>query len=287
MSVIDPGIIPIANTGKNRLETLINQADVVYKHLDWSPPSIWLDNPGFLALAENGTFTACMACPVQPARYTWIRYFACMYSSRVDGYFSRLLVEVIKVCAAQGISSIYAIPITPEYEHKLQSNQFQVSGQIITLQLDFPSSSSSQLSNTTRVDNYMPDDFSALLNLDMLAFNPPWQLISSDLNDAIDSSNYRKVFRADTGEAVAYLLVYHTHYSAHLSRIAVHPQYRQKGIATGLIKAAIQDCQSMGLRQMTLNTYNSNISAIKLYQDMGFYILPSRYPIYVYEISKL
>ncbi len=63
---------------------------------------------------------------------------------------------------------------------------------------------------------------------------------------------------------------------AHVTNLAVHPDYRGKGVAKILLLNALSECYSEKIKYMTLEVRVSNISAIKLYEKFGFKSLGHR-----------
>jgi len=57
---------------------------------------------------------------------------------------------------------------------------------------------------------------------------------------------------------------------AHITNIAVHPEYRGRGIGTKLIGALIAEVSGTNIYGMTLEVRRSNIRAQKLYRKFGF-----------------
>lgn len=57
---------------------------------------------------------------------------------------------------------------------------------------------------------------------------------------------------------------------AHITNIAVHPNYRGKGLGDNILKAMIQQCKSQRVTAMTLEVRSSNEPAKNLYKKYGF-----------------
>lgn len=53
-------------------------------------------------------------------------------------------------------------------------------------------------------------------------------------------------------------------------RVAVHPGHRNRGIATGLIEAAIGKFRGMGMREVEIDVEIVKRGAIRLYENVGF-----------------
>lgn len=57
---------------------------------------------------------------------------------------------------------------------------------------------------------------------------------------------------------------------AHVTNIAVHPDYRGKKIGKELVSFMIQEAKGLGIIKMTLEVRRSNIVAQNLYKGLGF-----------------
>lgn len=57
---------------------------------------------------------------------------------------------------------------------------------------------------------------------------------------------------------------------AHITNLAVHPEYRKKKIGEGLIRSLLKLAVSKGAKRATLEVRPSNIAAQNLYKKFGF-----------------
>jgi ribosomal protein S18 acetylase RimI-like enzyme len=57
---------------------------------------------------------------------------------------------------------------------------------------------------------------------------------------------------------------------AHITQICVLPGYQHNGLGRRLMQASIQALQEEGYRELTLTVTSSNISAVRLYESLGF-----------------
>ncbi len=63
---------------------------------------------------------------------------------------------------------------------------------------------------------------------------------------------------------------------AHITLLAVSPEYRRQGIGALLLSTLLQKAQARGLERATLEVRSSNQAAIALYQKFGFKIAGTR-----------
>jgi ribosomal-protein-alanine N-acetyltransferase len=67
----------------------------------------------------------------------------------------------------------------------------------------------------------------------------------------------------------------------HLLDLAVHPDYRRRGIARALLDNVIQELRIEGCRFFYLEVRSSNYAARKLYEKFGFNMVGIRKGYYV------
>ncbi len=82
--------------------------------------------------------------------------------------------------------------------------------------------------------------------------------------------------RIPTGEIVGYMGTWHIVDEAHITTIAVHPDFLRQHIGECLIVKSLEDCYNKFIKYITLEVRVSNIPAIKLYEKYGFKSLGTR-----------
>lgn len=80
----------------------------------------------------------------------------------------------------------------------------------------------------------------------------------------------------EAGELVAYCGCWKILEEAHITTIAVLPQYRRKYIAEALLKTIVDECYKNMIKFITLEVRVSNVAAIGLYEKYGFKSLGTR-----------
>lgn len=109
----------------------------------------------------------------------------------------------------------------------------------------------------------------AIAEIEKLCFSDPWSpnSISTELNNPL-SLWYVAM---DDDRLVGYVGSQTVLGAADMMNIAVHPEYRRKGIGEELILTLIRGLGQNGANCLLLEVRESNVSAINLYKKLGFY----------------
>lgn len=62
----------------------------------------------------------------------------------------------------------------------------------------------------------------------------------------------------------------------HITNVAIHPEYRGKGLGEYLMNSLIEGCKSLKCNSITLEVRESNLPALKLYEKLGFKVAGKR-----------
>jgi ribosomal-protein-alanine N-acetyltransferase len=113
------------------------------------------------------------------------------------------------------------------------------------------------------------EDLDDIMEIENLSFSVPWSKSSflSEIKNA-GVANYYVVVIKD--KVVGYAGFWEIVDEAHITNIAVHPQYRHHGMGTALLEKIIKDCYENNIENITLEVRKSNETAFKLYKKMGF-----------------
>ena len=107
-----------------------------------------------------------------------------------------------------------------------------------------------------------------IAELEKICFSDPWseKSIASELNNELAFW-----LTAIEGDLVAGYIGSQTVIDeTDMMNVAVHPDFRRKGIAEALVNALIEALKSRGSRCLTLEVRASNEPAIMLYEKLGF-----------------
>ena len=111
-------------------------------------------------------------------------------------------------------------------------------------------------------------DFSAIAELEKLCFSDPWseKSVASELDNPLSLW-----LVAMEGECLAGYVGSQTVLDeTDMMNIAVHPNYRRRGVAKQLVERLVETLKQRGSRCLTLEVRASNEPARKLYEKLGF-----------------
>ncbi|NLO93912.1 MAG: ribosomal protein S18-alanine N-acetyltransferase [Clostridiaceae bacterium] len=111
-------------------------------------------------------------------------------------------------------------------------------------------------------------DVDGVYEVERASFTSPWTkyMLVEELSN---SKAHYMVIDAD-GEILGYCGFWKIIDEAHITNVAVHPEYRGQGYGRVLISAMIQRAKELDVIAMTLEVRVSNDIAISLYKDFGF-----------------
>ncbi|NCB42831.1 MAG: ribosomal-protein-alanine N-acetyltransferase [Clostridia bacterium] len=113
-------------------------------------------------------------------------------------------------------------------------------------------------------------DVDALARIENLCFSSPWS--KEAFAQDIEKNALARYFLVEEDEIIiAYAGLWLIHPEGHITNIAVHPQYRRKGIGRALLKNMLEQSEEEGITCHTLEVRISNLKAIELYRSFGFF----------------
>jgi ribosomal-protein-alanine N-acetyltransferase len=113
-----------------------------------------------------------------------------------------------------------------------------------------------------------PAHVSQIAQLEKICFSDPWSenSIASELDNKLAFW-----LVATEGERVAgYIGSQTVMDETDMMNVAVHPDFRRKGIAEALVNGLVEQLKTMGSHCLTLEVRASNAPAIALYEKLGF-----------------
>jgi ribosomal-protein-alanine N-acetyltransferase len=121
------------------------------------------------------------------------------------------------------------------------------------------------------------DDLPAVRTIEALSFSNPWS-DSTFLGEIQNTpvSCPLVVVRKPSDRVIGYIIYWHIREDVQVNNIAVHPEFRGKGIGEALMRHVIDKVRKNGATFMTLEVRLSNAAAVTLYKKLGFDILGTR-----------
>ncbi len=118
------------------------------------------------------------------------------------------------------------------------------------------------------------EDIPQIHALDVLTSTLPWSERSYRFELTDNPAARMWVARspgASPGEDIqGFLVLWRLVDEAHVSNIAVHPDWRRQGIATRLLATGLMELYGEGARSAFLEARRGNLSAVALYNRFGF-----------------
>lgn len=105
--------------------------------------------------------------------------------------------------------------------------------------------------------------------IENLSFKTPWSKEAFEGELTRNQCARYKVLIKET-KVVAYGGMWVMLDEAHITNIAVHPEYRGIGLGNVIVEELIEEARKDGVTAMTLEVRMSNLSAINLYKKYGF-----------------
>ena len=137
-------------------------------------------------------------------------------------------------------------------------------------------------SNQTEIRRMIKKDIQEVSEIDQLCFTKIWQLSLEAFQHAFDQSEYATVFEMDQ-EIFGFQFSTRLNKNAHLARIAVHPQFQHRGIGEKLTRNMLHYFLAQGINNISVNTQESNVCSINMYEKLKFKKTGSTFPIFIYS----
>ncbi len=123
---------------------------------------------------------------------------------------------------------------------------------------------------SVEIRKMLPEDVDRIIDIEEKAYgNHHWSK-NSFLSELGNDLAYYYTLLTENGEIGAYAGTWHILEEAHITNIAVAPEFRRKHFAQALLKRIIDDCYKEKIKYITLEVRVSNVAAINLYTKYGF-----------------
>jgi len=241
-----------------------------HSHLDWHDTDFWLDRmEAPIRLARiDGRLVGMMATSEPLNDTSWLRLAAVADDMQPAPVLRALWAALQPELNDLDIRQVAILILRDWVVRHLPEMGFTYAEDIVTLRRTaqtLPPPAESSIS----IRMAHPQDLDRIVEIDQAAFGAPWQLSLYELRQADRVAAIATV--ATQNELVlGYELTTLHLESAHLARLAVHPEAQRHGVGAALLHDLISRINRRGIRGITVNTQASNIRSQQLYQRFGF-----------------
>ena len=107
-----------------------------------------------------------------------------------------------------------------------------------------------------------------IAEIEQMTFSEPWS--ENTIADAVKNGTRFIVAKNGDGKVLGYIGISAVCGEGYIANIAVHPEYRQEGIGTALMKETVKFAEKEKLEFISLEVRASNRAALSLYEKFGF-----------------
>ena len=114
----------------------------------------------------------------------------------------------------------------------------------------------------------------AVAELEKICFSDPWSenSVASELRNKLALW----LVAEEEGQVAGYIGSQTCGDETDMMNVAVHPDFRRRGIAQALVNALVEELKAIESRLLTLEVRASNTPAITLYEKLGFHEIGRR-----------
>lgn len=118
------------------------------------------------------------------------------------------------------------------------------------------------------IKKMLPEDTAAVAAIERMIFSQPWS--EKGFLDSLESPDTLYLVVKVQGVIVGYCGLLQSFEEADITNVAVHPEWRGRGIACQMLQALMEQGKTRGIERYTLEVRVSNASAIHVYEKLGF-----------------
>jgi len=118
------------------------------------------------------------------------------------------------------------------------------------------------------IDKMNSSHVAQIAQLEKICFSDPWS--EKSVASELDNKLAFWLVAAEGDTVAGYIGSQTVIDETDMMNVAVHPDFRRKGIAEALVNGLVEHLKTMGSRCLTLEVRASNAAAIALYEKLGF-----------------
>ncbi len=117
-------------------------------------------------------------------------------------------------------------------------------------------------------------DVPSVVRIDRMSMAVPWP--ARVYTREVTTAHTRAWVAEAEAEVVGMLVLWMIVDEAHIATVAVHPQYRRRGVSEALVRTALQEAANEGAVTALLEVRAGNTAAQNLYRKIGFEVVGRR-----------
>ncbi len=125
------------------------------------------------------------------------------------------------------------------------------------------------------IEKMSKEDIDKVLIIERLSFPDPWPK-SLFLDELKNPYSHTYLLKIHDGQVIGYIIFWMIMDEGHILSMAIHPEHRNKGFGSLLLKFSLDYLIKNSGKVMTLEVRKSNVQAIALYKKFGFRIVGIR-----------
>ncbi len=284
-TLIAPIRHPVEQEDLRRLARRLHFTPWVHRHLGWRDALDFIHDEAFWLLDDpQGELAAALCVPVEENGIAWLQLFAGFTSEEPGAYWHILWNRAQHYLQQFAPVTVGALVLQDWMQNLLVESGFHLQEHIVNLALTLREAPEPPpRPDTWTFRPLQPGDLAAVAAVDAAAFSPLWQNPLSDLQKAYQRAIWAEVAERD-GQIQGYLIAIRSLMGIHISRLAVAPQAQGGGIGRALCAGLLHSAWKRGWRQISVNTQESNLAALRLYHRLGFREEAESLPVYVFSV---
>ncbi len=261
----------------------LSRAVCIHRHLDWQGVLDWIPFDPFLLMQDEYRLQAILSCPPDREKIAWIRCFASEKKYDLNLAWDTLFTKIQTLPTMAG-SSIYSVGLNDWFAFLLERSGFDNFQNIVVLQWNEKMPVFQSIDQPWWIRPMEESDLEQVADLDRTAFEPIWVNPADKVRLAYAQAEHASVVELD-GHIIGYEMTTANHISAHLARIATHPDFQHQHIGSSLITEMFGYFIRKGIKQISVNTQSTNSASLALYKRLGFELTGEKFPVFHYLIE--
>jgi ribosomal protein S18 acetylase RimI-like enzyme len=259
------------------VDHFLDRAMCVHRHLDWRTVTDRILDSPFLLMENDSGIIALLSCPLEDSDLAWILCHAQKRHAEFNVW--QELLSNLRNFPVLKNKQIFTIGLQEWYINLLRKSGFNEKQRVVVLLYNRSVPLLKEQNGKVFLRRMSVADFEAVWMIDHLAFAPQWTLSRNSLPFAFQQSALASVAMIENN-IIGYAISTANPFSAHLARLAVHPNFTREHIGTLLTNEMIRYFSAKGINQISVNTQSDNLASLSLYKKLGFRLTGESFPVF-------